>query len=353
MKPFLSSEDIERKTLLILRILSESREPMGARLIARRMQDHGISMSERTVRYHLRLMDEKGRTVLIGNRDGRIITPLGSEELENARVHDKIAFAKSRIEMLAFRTSFDPVTKKGVLPVNVSVCTEKDFPDFITAMRPAFEKGLYFSDLIGVAGEGDVLGTFRVPEGKMGLATVCSVAVNGVLLKSGIPIDSKFGGILQVRNGRPLRFSELIYYSGSSLNPSEAFVRARMTSVRDVIERGEGKMLANFRELPLVCREPAEEVLSKLGAAGIGGIMTMGEVREPVCQIPVDMNKIGMILIDGLNPIACAQEMGFEAVSYAMSDIMAFENLQSFESIYNRYCSIRVNRKIKGINKKK
>ena len=46
---------------------------------------------------------------------------------------------------------------------------------------------------------------------------VCSIVINGVLLKNGIPSDSKFGGILQVKNGDPLRFVELIYYSGSSL----------------------------------------------------------------------------------------------------------------------------------------
>ena len=80
------------------------------------------------------------------------------------------------------------------------------------------------------------------------MATVCSIVVNGVLLKNGIPMDSKFGGILQIRNGRPLRFVELIYYSGSSLDPSEVFIRGKMTSVRSVVDEGEGMILANFRE---------------------------------------------------------------------------------------------------------
>ncbi len=39
----------------------------------------------------------------------------------------------------------------------------------------------------------------------MGLATVSSVAVSGALLKAGIPLDSKFGGVLQFRNHRPLQ----------------------------------------------------------------------------------------------------------------------------------------------------
>ena len=339
MKPFSHPEDIERKTLLILKVLNESREPIGARLIARRMQDHGVAMSERTVRYHLRLMDERRLTSLIGKRDGRMITDSGILELEDARVHDKIAFAISRIEMLAYRTTFNPQTRKGALPVNVSVLASEDFSNLLKAMNPAFQKGLYVSDLVAVAREGEKLGEILIPAGKIGLATICSVVINGVLLKAGIPVDSRFGGILQVKNGRPLRFSDLIYYSGSSLNPSEAFVRARMTSVRDVIEKGEGKMLANFREIPVLCRDLAEAVLSDLTAAGIDGVLSIGEPSEPVCQIPVDMNKIGIILKDGLNPIACAQELGIESNNYAMSTIVEYDILKKFSQILKEFRS--------------
>jgi len=52
-----NQEDIERKTLLILRILHEAGGPLGSRLIARRMQEKGLMPSERAVRYHLKLMD--------------------------------------------------------------------------------------------------------------------------------------------------------------------------------------------------------------------------------------------------------------------------------------------------------
>jgi len=66
-----------------------------------------------------------------------------------------------------------------------------------------------------------MMGDIAVPDGKVGFATVCSIVINGVLLKHGIPIDSKFGGILQMRKGEILRFVELIHYAGSSLDPSE------------------------------------------------------------------------------------------------------------------------------------
>jgi repressor of nif and glnA expression len=49
-----------------------------------------------------------------------------------------------------------------------------------------------------------------------------------------------------MRNNQPLRFVNLIYYSGTTLDPSEVFIRARMTDVQGVVRGGEGKILANF-----------------------------------------------------------------------------------------------------------
>ena len=330
MNPLSNSEDVERKILLILRILKESPGPIGARLIARRMQDFGILLSERAVRYHLKLMDERGLTRLVGRRDGRLITEMGIDEAADARVRDKIGLAISRIESLAFRTTFNPQTMNGVLPVNVSFFPRDQFDTALAAMAPAFRRGLAVSDLVAVADEGQRLGEVRVPADRIGFATVCSIVVNGVLLKSGIPMDSKFGGILQVKNGRALRFVELIYYSGSSLDPSEAFILGRMTSVKRVIETGEGKILANFREIPALSRGLAEELFLKLKRAGIRGDLSLGEISEPVGQTPVDVNKVGIILVGGLNPVACAHELGLMTESQAMSTVLDFNDLQNF-----------------------
>jgi repressor of nif and glnA expression len=194
-------------------------------------------------------------------------------------------------------------------------------------MMPVFQAGLCVSDLVGVAGEGETIGELIVPQGKVALATVCSIVVNGTLLKAGVPVDSKFGGILQIRNRSPLRFIELIHYAGSSLDPSEIFIRANMTSVTKVAETGNGEILANFREIPAICRPIAEEVAAKLKDAGLGGILLMGNISEPVCEIPVDLNRAGIILIGGLNPVAAAQEAGIESENHAMSVLIDYQKL--------------------------
>jgi repressor of nif and glnA expression len=91
------------------------------------MTYNGLPLTERAVRYHLKLMDERGLTRLVGKRDGWLITARGVEEIEDARVQDKIGFAISRIKSLAFRTTFNPKNQEGFLPINISLFHEEQF----------------------------------------------------------------------------------------------------------------------------------------------------------------------------------------------------------------------------------
>ncbi len=329
----MNNEEVERKILLILRILHNSGEAMGARLIARLMEEHGVFLSERTVRYHLKLMDERGLTKLVGRHDGRVITEPGIDEISHARVRDKVGFAISRIENLAFRTTLNLDTLEGMVPVNVSFFAEETFAHALEAMEQAYQARLLVSDRVAVARAGERPGGICIPAGKVGFVTICSVVVNGVLLKNGIPMDSKFGGILQIREGKPVRFTELIHYSGTSIDPSEIFILGKMTSVNKVASQGKGNILANFREVPAASRGMVDKIRSRLQEAGIDGIFSIGEVSEPVCQVPVDLNRVGIILLGGLNPVACAHELGIDVDNQAMSTVMSFRELHPFSEI--------------------
>ena len=264
-----------------------------------------------------------------------IADPMAQPEMEglaHTRFRNKIGFALSKIETLAFKTTFNPYTLQGDLPVNVSLFPRVRLKKVLESMKPAFDAGLCVSDQIALAGEGERLGDVIVPQGRIGIATVCGIAISGFLLKNGIPMDAKFGGILEMRQGLPLRFVELIYYSGSSLDPSEVFIQGKMTSVRNVSE-GTGNILANFREIPSPSLERVEKLLADIRKAGINGVLSVGDNGEAVCQTPVASNRIGMVIADGLNPVALAQEMGVEAENYAMTTIMDYQNLSSFSEI--------------------
>ena len=246
-----ASSDAERKIIAILKVLSESSEPLGSITIARELERRGIFLGERAVRYHLKITDERGYTQPLG-RDGRMITPQGLEELRLALAPDQVGFILERLELLAFRTTFDPEKRTGQVPINTSLFDADRFPKALTAMKEAFKAGICVSDLVATATEGEKLGGVVVPSGKIGFATVCSVVVDGVLLKRGVPMGSRFGGVLEIKDSKPRRFIAIINYAGTSLDPSEQYIRARMTSVAEAAKTGNGKILANFREILIV-----------------------------------------------------------------------------------------------------
>jgi len=334
---FRADQDVERKILSILKVLSYVQEPLGSRLIAKHLKDYGVELSERAIRYHLKLTDECGFTQLITNHDGRVITDKGLHEIGKALVSDKVGYAISRIEVLAFRTDFDYENLQGVLPVNITIFREDRFQEALQTMAPAFDSSICVSKLVSVAREGQRIGSVLVPAGHIGLATVCSIVINGTLLKAGIPMDSRFGGILQIRDHKPVRFTEIIHYDVCSLDPSEIFIKARMTSVREATLSGNGEILANFREIPALCRPIAEKVIAGLRVAGLNGVLILGNTSENVCEISVDLNKIGVILIGGMNPIAVATEAGIESENYGMSTVVDFSTLVSFKELLSEY----------------
>jgi len=56
----------------------------------------------------------------------------------------------------------------------------------------------------------------------------------------------------------------------------------------------------------------------------------LGETSEPVCQVPVSLNRIGIVQLGGLNPVAAAVEAGIEIENIAESGLIDFQQLQSF-----------------------
>ena len=321
--------DAENKLISILKVLSESSEPLGSITIARRLEQEGVFLSERAVRYHLRIADERGFTQPAG-RDGRLITSEGQREVKEALAPQHLGFVREKLETLAYQTTFDPEKRTGLLSVNTSLIDKDRFKKALSAMKDTFKAGICVSDLVAVASEGEKLGSVVVPSGRIGLATVCSVAINGVLLKAGVPTEFRFGGILEFRNLKPRRFTAIIEYAGTSLDPSEQFIRARMTSVGETSKTGNGKVLGVFRTIPALAREVVEEKLAMLKEVGIGGVYALGNTSEPLCQIPVALNRIGIIQLGGLNPIAASVEAGVEIENIAESGLIDFQQLQPF-----------------------
>lgn len=321
------------KTMLaILKTLEKYSDVVGSREISRQLKLHGIDLTERTVRYHLKILDERGYTEVFG-KEGRRITEKGRGELANALVSEKVGFVISKIETLSYLTTLNPETFKGDVILNISYFPEENLRDVMKLLRPVFYSPYVMSDRVIIAHGGERIGDVQIPQGKVGLGTVCSVTINGIFLKAGIPVTSKFGGIIEVVNSCPERFLSLISYEGSSLDPLEIFIRSKMTDVSGAVKKHYGKILASFREIPVVCLNEAKRLAETITNKGIGGILIIGAPNKPLLEVPVGIDKAGVVIVGGLNPVAAIEESGVNTETRAMSTLYEYSRLKGFKDV--------------------
>ncbi len=318
---------VQRKLIAILRIIRESHTPIGARLIADRLYSRGYTIGERTVRYHLRILDERGLTKCLGY-DGRVITGLGINELNNALVGDRVGFIISKIEKLMCDTTFDSKTKQGSVIINMSIIDKNDFDKTMEVIKHVIHNGYPFSPYIKLIEEGTATSDIEIAEGKIGIATMCSITIDGILLKNGILVDPKYGGILGVKDKKPEGFEDIIAYSGTTIDPMRIFISKKMTRVFDTVNTGSGKLLANLREIPESSLSKAKEVLSSVVKARIGGIAEIGKPGKSVLNVAVDSGKVGIVVYAGSNIMAAISEMGIKVTTYPMSTTIDFKELK-------------------------
>src|SRR3990172_5498483 len=272
---------VQRKLIEILRILHENHEPIGARLIADRMNERGYPIGERGVRYHLRILDERSLTKRQGY-DGRVITGQGIHELESALVGDRLGFIITRIEKLIYDTTFDLKTGQGRVIINTSVIDKNDLEKTMEVLRHVMYNSYSISPYIKLIEEGTVTTDMKIPEGKMGIATMCSITIDGILMKNGIPVNTRYGGILEIKDSKPVHFEDIIVYNGTTIEPMRIFISKKMTRVLEAIDTGSGKLLANLREIPGSALSEAQKVLKSIIDAGIGGIVEVGKPGKSV-----------------------------------------------------------------------
>ncbi len=321
------------KTMLsILKVLDKHNSIMGSKEISKELKFYGVDLSERTVRYHLRILDERGYTEICG-REGRKITQKGKDELKHSLVSSKIGFVISKIEALSYQTNLNLDTLEGNIILNVSFFPAEKLKEAIKIMKPVFASPFIMSDKLILAKENESIGDLVVPKGMIGIGTVCSVTINGIFLKAGIPVTSRFGGVLEIENSKPKRFISLISYEGSSLDPLEIFISSKMTNVNGVVKKRSGLILASFREIPAICVEEARNLAKKMSQKGIKGILLIGSPNKPLLEIDVGIDKAGIVIVGGLNPIAAIHEANIPTESKAMSTLFEYSKLTRFKEI--------------------
>lgn len=327
---------VRQKKMAILRVLKNEADPAGGKEISEILAEQGLEVSDRTVRMYLQELEEEG-FLSSSPRKGRSITEAGLKELENEKTLTRVGTLASKINKLTYDMDFDLNLGRGKVIINVTYLEPQLIRDFMAPLLKVFELGFAMGRLVGLLPAGTPLGTGGiVPAGKVGLCTVCSVTLNGVLLKHGIPVNSLFSGILEVKNHEPQRFVELIYYSGTSIDPLALFIQSGMTDYLGAISTGNGLIGAGYREVPSGSYDLVVRLADRLKDIGLGAFQSVGKPEQPLLNIPVHDGSCGIVVIGGLNPTAVFEESGIRLDSRALGGLMDFSDLFPYTELPRR-----------------
>jgi hypothetical protein len=293
----------ERKYIEILRILREHQEPMGAKRLSELMAERGFVLSDRAVQYYLSYLDTMGFTEKIGNQ-GRLLTPDGRQETDNALVDDRIGFIISKLERLAYRSSFDPTTSTGDVAYNLSIVPETSFEAAKSAFDEVIQAKCGFFSSYRIIDRDP-----RVPPGSVGIISICSISMDGVFQRKGIPVKMAFGGRLEIEQGIPKQFRDLIGYRGTTIDPLELFISSGLTSIAGFARSKTGIALANVREVPIAAKEPVKETIRLMNSCGFVFPVSMG---NQVFNLPPNPFRLSIVAFSGLNFIGNCVEHGID-----------------------------------------
>ncbi len=330
----------EEKRLAILKTLRDASGALGSSKITERLLAMGHDMSERTVRFHLLELDKVGLTDNLG-RSGRSITAKGLNELESAQSYEKVGFLSAKIDQMTYKMDFDLATKTGRVVLNVSLIDRGELRRSIPSMQKVFASGYAMGTLVTLLAPGEQVGQMVVPEGSVGIGTVCSITVNGVLVAHGIPTNSRFGGLLELREHKAVRFAEFINYDGTTIDPLEVFIHGGMTDYVGATKNGNGLIGASFREVPADSRDHVAALGRQMQQAGLGGLFLLGWPGRPLLDIPVSEGRLGLVVVGGLNPVAILEEQGVKVYrTGALAGLIEYERLFHYEKLGERAASL-------------
>ncbi len=242
-------------------------------------------------------------------------------------MHVPLKFTNHRIEEYALRVTYRPEENTGTIIYNLSLIESRDLEFTLSVMKEAHRAGITINDRLWIAGPGEEVDGYTVPDGRHAICTICSITLDALLLRRGIPVNPIGGGIVEIEFRVPRRFTSMILYRDTTLDPIEVLISQDTTSILGVMQHGNGNILANIREChmeaePLVCT-----VLDELAAIGFAGILDLGAPNVPLLGVPVSPQYVGLAMVGGTNAMAAVREAGRPVVTRALKGLIEIEEM--------------------------
>ena len=231
-------------------------------------------------------------------------------------IQSNVSFILSKSWNLIQQVDLNIEKKSGNIIANISYINKEDIDEAIETMQKSYELNKkYVNPHFQIISHPE-------DENKVGIATICSLSIDGLLIKNGIKSMPKYGWLLELTE--PSLFIDLISYTGSSIDPHKIFIAKDMTSI--ISDNRPKRLLASLKEIPFVARDHSVYLLDKLSELGLP-IYKIGKPRELTYNAKVDNYYFGLVTGSGLNTIAAIKEKGIDIEVKAATKLMPFESM--------------------------
>jgi repressor of nif and glnA expression len=234
-----------------------------------------------------------------------------------------LVFSLSRIENLMHKVSFDPQKLEGKIITNTSMVDLEMLDPTLRIFRDVIESGLAVSPYLKL----ETLGN------QAKIMSACSITVSGVLLKAGVPVRPKGGGVIEVIDREPIRFTDMLMYWATTIDPIDVLISQELTSVVEMMQTGSGRILGNLQEAPMLAGERIEERLEVLAEAGFSGVLDLGDPNMNVLGVSVERDHVGISLVGGTNIIAAAMSRGIRIETESISSLTDIREMTHVEDL--------------------
>lgn len=240
-------------------------------------------------------------------------TPLKPAPAKN---NHQISFILNKISNLISQVNFDEETCEGEVITNISYIDREYLDESLEILNKVYKSKPEYCI-------GNRYSIIDYPDNKIGLGTICSLTVDGILINKGITVTPGYSGVLDVY-GNNRRFIELISYMGSSIDPHEIFLKKNMEDILGSLNNS-GKILASVHSIPYIARDKTISVLESLKESGFE-VLKLGKPNEYMYNARIEKYNFGFVLSGGLNPIAAIKEKDIPV------DIKSIETIVDFNS---------------------
>jgi repressor of nif and glnA expression len=239
-----------------------------------------------------------------------------------------LKFVSHNIEDFAVQVTFDPVTGEGNVVYNLSLIKNEDLEFAISVLKDAHKTGVTVSGLVKFYSSGERVSDYVIPPGYTGICTMCSITFDGLLIRRGIPINPIGGGVVEVEKRTPIRFTHIILYEYTTIDPLQVLLSQKITAVTSVMRRGSGTILANIREFHMEAEPLVGTVLDELASSSYSGILEVGMPNVSLLGVPVSPQFVAIAAVGGTNPVAAIKEGGRWVETLAMKGLIDIKEME-------------------------